>query len=74
MKDFAAYSKQLLQESMKWAPNSTKSHLAQYLHEVENSTEGLKQHSGVALAMESIQCYAGYNRTASPLAVSQLAL
>ena len=74
MKDFAAYSKQLLQESMKWAPNSTKSHLAQYLHEVENSTEGLKQHSGVALAMESIQSYAGYNRTASPLAVSQLAL
>ncbi|VDI78282.1 phosphatidylinositol 4-kinase A [Mytilus galloprovincialis] len=72
VKDFAAYSKELLKESMKWAPNTTKSHLAQYLHEVEKSTEGLKQHTGVALAMESVHTYAGYNRTASPLASSTL--
>ncbi|CAH1801953.1 unnamed protein product [Owenia fusiformis] len=62
VKDFAARSVGILQESMKWAPNATRSHLMEYLR-----VQSLTQHSGLALATESVLKYAGYNKSSAPL-------
>ena len=70
MKDFASRSSQILQEALKWAPNTTRSHLIEYLLEMENTAEGLFQHSGLSLATESVLNYAGYNKSAAALGVS----
>ena len=70
MKDFASRSQQILQESMKWAPSTVRSHLIEYLLEVENMSAGLVQHSGLSLATESVLSYAGFNRSSKPLGVS----
>ncbi|XP_052243319.1 phosphatidylinositol 4-kinase alpha-like isoform X4 [Dreissena polymorpha] len=67
VKDFAARSSQILQESMKWAPQATRSHLMEYLLEIENTSQALFQHSGLALATESVLNYAGYNKNAAAL-------
>ncbi|XP_046360282.2 phosphatidylinositol 4-kinase alpha-like isoform X1 [Haliotis rufescens] len=72
VKDFAARSAGILQESMKWAPNATRSHLIEYLLQQDNSSEGLFQHSGLALATESVLNYAGYNQNAAPLGTATL--
>ena len=70
VKDFAERSKGILQESMKWAPNAVRSHLIHYVLTTENSSSGMHQHSGLALATESVLNYAGYNKNAAPLGVS----
>ena len=69
VKDFAARSIGILQESMRWAPNAVRSHLMQYLLQMDNSTSGMLQHSGLALATESVLNYAGYNRNSASLGV-----
>ena len=69
MKDFAARSIGILQESMRWAPNATRSHLIEYLLTREHTSKGLYQHSGLALATESVLNHAGYNRGSAPLGV-----
>ncbi len=72
VKDFAARSIGILQEAMRWAPCATRSHLIEYLLQLENSSRGLYQHSGLALITEGVLQYAGYNRPSAPLGVSTL--
>ncbi|XP_041348000.1 phosphatidylinositol 4-kinase alpha-like [Gigantopelta aegis] len=72
VKDFAARCGGILQESIKWAPNATRSHLIQYLLQLETTSEALHQHSGLALATESVLTYAGYHQTAASLTAATL--
>ena len=69
VKDFAARSIGILQEAMRWAPSATRSHLMQYLLQMDHSSRGLYQHSGLALITESVLQHAGYNRSAAALGV-----
>ncbi|KAK7505986.1 hypothetical protein BaRGS_00002708 [Batillaria attramentaria] len=72
VKDFAERSKGILQESMKWAPNAVRSHLIHYVLSTEDASTGMHQHSGLALATESVLHYAGYNKNAAPLGPATL--
>lgn len=72
VRDFALQISRILKEALKWAPKTTRSHLMEYLLEMENTSQGLFQHSGLALATESVLNYAGYNKTAEALGVSFL--
>ena len=66
LKDFAERSKGVLQESMKWAANSVRSHLIHYVLNVQDGSTVTSQHSGLALATESVLSCAGYNKNRSP--------
>lgn len=57
---------------MKWAPHATRSHLEEYLSSHENALQGIRQHSGLSLAIESIIRCAGSNAASSPLGVITL--
>ncbi|RVE42389.1 hypothetical protein evm_012967 [Chilo suppressalis] len=70
VKDFADRCHGIVQEAMKWAPQSTRSHLQEYLNQVPNST--LWHHCGLALATGALLGAAGLNRMSAPLPQSAL--
>ncbi|CAK1541773.1 unnamed protein product [Leptosia nina] len=65
VKDFADRCEGIVKEAMKWAPQSTRSHLQEYLNQVPNST--LWHHCGLALAIGALMGAAGLNRVSTPL-------
>lgn len=70
VKDFADRCHGIVQEAMKWAPQSTRSHLQEYLNQVPNST--LWHHCGLALAIGALLGAAGLNRMSAPLSRAAL--
>ncbi|KAF8787808.1 Phosphatidylinositol 4-kinase alpha like protein [Argiope bruennichi] len=70
--DFAARSLGILQEAVKWAPAVTRSHLVEYLTVWQHANDGLKHHSGLAMAVESVLQFSGLNLMFAPLSNSTL--
>lgn len=52
MKDFADRCQGIINEAMKWAPKSTKSHLQEYPNQLPTSS--LIHHSGLAMAFDAV--------------------
>lgn len=67
VRDFAARCHGIIQEAVRWAPDATRSHLEDYLSSHVNALIGLRQHSGLALAIEAITQCPGSNITTSAL-------
>lgn len=52
LKDFADRCQGIVNEAMKWAPRSTRSHLQEYPNQIP--TQALSHHSGMALAFDAV--------------------
>ena len=61
-----------MQEAVKWAPDITRSHLQEYLSNNKHSLFGMSQHSGLALAVESVVLFAKLNSISSSLSTTTL--
>lgn len=57
MKDFADRCQGIINEAMKWAPKSTRSHLQEYQNQLPPST--FSNHSGLALAFDAVLQFCG---------------
>ncbi|KAK3796327.1 hypothetical protein RRG08_021349 [Elysia crispata] len=72
VKDYSARSSTILQEAMKWAPNTVRSHLIEYVLKMDLEAQKLLQHSGLAMATESVLSFAGYRGTVATTGTSSL--
>ncbi|TNN18700.1 Phosphatidylinositol 4-kinase alpha [Schistosoma japonicum] len=70
--DFVKRCKGIIEVGLQWAPNLVRSHLINYMLEIQHPAVDLLQHTGLALATESVLNYAGFNRSASFLGTSAL--
>ncbi|CAH8540893.1 unnamed protein product [Heterobilharzia americana] len=70
--DFVKRCKGIIEVGLQWAPNLVRSHLINYMLELQHPGTDLPQHTGLALATESVLNYAGFNRAASSLGTNAL--
>ncbi|KAK4470141.1 hypothetical protein MN116_005591 [Schistosoma mekongi] len=70
--DFVKRCKGIIEVGLQWAPNLVRSHLINYMLEIQHPAIDLLQHTGLALATESVLNYAGFNRSASFLGTNAL--
>jgi len=71
VKDFANRCKGIIEEAMKWAPDTMKSHMKEYIN--NKGSEGSSTHSGLALATECVLSFATLNSISDSLPVNYLA-
>jgi len=71
VKDFANRCKGIIEEAMKWAPDTMKSHMKEYIN--NKGMEGSTTHSGLALATECVLSFASLNSISDSLPVNYLA-
>jgi len=72
VRDFAARCSGIIMEAIKWAPVTTRSLLQDYIMKLENASQGVSHHTGLALATENVLQFAGLNP--SSVAVSKVLL
>ena len=68
--DFTLRSLGILQEAIRWAPNTTRSHIIKYVVDLWRSPVNSSQHAGISVAVESILQSVGYNASSSNLSSS----
>ena len=59
VRDFANRCKSIIKEAMKWAPDTMRSHLKEYIN--NKGEEGTFSHAGLSLATECVHTFASYN-------------
>ncbi len=59
LSDFVKRCTSVIEEGFKWAPGLVRSHLAEYALQREHSWQGLRHHTGLALASEIVFNYNG---------------
>lgn len=69
VKDFAERCQGIVEEAMKWAPQSTRSHIQEYLNQLPS---GINHHTGLALATDCALQYMSLNPHSSALSTSTL--
>ncbi|XP_068676768.1 phosphatidylinositol 4-kinase alpha-like isoform X2 [Montipora foliosa] len=72
VRDFAARCSGIIMEAIKWAPETTRSLLQDYIMKLENASQGVAHHTGLSLATENVLQFAGLNP--SSVAVSKVFL
>lgn len=69
VKDFADRCQGIVEEAMKWAPQSTRSHIQEYLNQIPS---GIHHHTGLGLATEAALQYMGLNVHSASLSMNTL--
>ena len=71
VKDFANRCKGIIEEAVKWAPDTMKSHMKEYIN--NKGQEGTTTHSGLALATECVLSFSSSNKEPGGLPAGFLA-
>ncbi|CAH3130736.1 unnamed protein product [Porites lobata] len=72
VRDFADRCSGIIMEAIKWAPETTRSLLQDYIMKLKNASQGISHHTGLSLATENVLRFAGLNP--SSVAVSGVLL
>ncbi|XP_023346695.1 phosphatidylinositol 4-kinase alpha [Eurytemora carolleeae] len=65
VKDFANRCKAIIEEAVKWAPDTMRSHLKEYIN--NKGDEGTGSHAGLSLATECVHSFASLNSLSDSL-------